>query len=120
LKGLRNNSFNLRWMKGGKGSRISQRERMYCPFIGIILILYFLARLSYFGYMRHKYILYVFIYLHKIYLLCVVGDILVYFVAEENWMLIGGIRNGRWTVAVDLLLPMDEVGAIKYNFTAKI
>ncbi len=93
---------------------------MYCPFIGIILILYFLARLSYFGYMRHKYILYVFIYLHKIYLLCVVGDILVYFVAEENWMLIGGIRNGRWTVAVDLLLPMDEVGAIKYNFTAKI
>ena len=89
---------------------------MYCPFIGIILILYFLARLSYFGYMRHKYILYVFIYLHKIYL-CIVGDL---FVAEENWMLIGGIRNGKWTLAVDLLLPMDEVGAIKYNFTAKI
>ena len=42
---------------------------------------------------------------------------LVYFVAEENWILIGGIRNGRWTLAVDLLLPMDEVGA---NFTAKI
>ena len=89
---------------------------MYCPFIGIILILYFLARLSYFGYMRHKYILYVFIYLHKIYL-CIVGDL---FVAEENWMLIGGIRNGKWTLAVDLLLPMDEVGAIKYNFTAVI
>ena len=45
---------------------------------------------------------------------------LVYFVAEENWMLIGGIRNGKWKLAVDLLLPMDEVGAIKYNFTANI
>ena len=58
------------------------------------------------------------IYLHKIYL-CIVGDILVYLVAEENWMLIGDIRNGRWTVAVDMLLPMDEVGALKYNFTAQ-
>ena len=35
-------------------------------------------------------------------------------------MLIGGIRTGRWTLAIDLLLPMDEVGAITYNFTAVI
>ena len=58
------------------------------------------------------------IYIHKFYL-CIVGDVLVYLVAEETWMLIGDIRNRRWTVAVDSLLPMDEVGAIKYIFTAQ-
>ena len=62
---------------------------------------------TYSDYMRH---IYVFCYVILNYInLCIVGEILVYLVLGGNWMLVGDILNGRWAVAFDLLLPLDEV-----------
>ena len=84
--------------------QISQREQKYCPCIDILILYYSYPIIV----IRTLIICAICILLNYINL-CIVGEILVYLVLGGNWMLVGDILNGRWAVAFDLLLPLDEV-----------